>query len=160
MSIAEECESLVARCRSLMLATVDAHGEPWVSYAPFVRGSSREFYVFVSELARHTPNLRKHPTATVLIIEDEAESAQIFARRRVTFECDVDIIARNQADWDLIVDQFQETFGELIATLRSLADFSLVRFAPRTAVFVKGFGQAYRLQGTHLDQAVHLRRID
>ena len=52
------------------------------------------------------------------------------------------------------------SLGELIATLSSLADFTLFRLSPRSAVFVKGFGQAYRLEGADFGRARHLRRTD
>ncbi len=59
---------------------------------------------------------------------------------------------------NLFFNSFKDRFGAIISTLRELSDFKLVRLTPDHGTFVKGFGQAYRLEGARLDKAVHIQR--
>ena len=68
---------------SLSLATVDESGEPYASYAPFVVDDQRRFFLFVSDLSRHTGNMRHSGRASLLLIQDEGQREQIFARQRL-----------------------------------------------------------------------------
>jgi len=43
--------------RSLLLSTVDEAGLPEISYAPYVQDESGAFWLYLSDLARHT---RRH----------------------------------------------------------------------------------------------------
>ena len=57
---------------SLILATVNAEGQPLASSTPFVtRGE--DFYIFISnKLSPHTQNLLACATANILLVEDES----------------------------------------------------------------------------------------
>jgi putative heme iron utilization protein len=145
--IAGEARQLIARFRTLLLATADAGGVPHASYAPFVRADDGCFHIYISGLARHTRNLQATGRASVLIIEDERGADQPFARRRLTLECSAEPIARGTPEWHSILDAFAAEFGEIMAPLRELPDFTLFRLTPQSAVYVRGFGQAYRLNG-------------
>jgi hypothetical protein len=41
-------------------------------------------------------------------------------------------------------------------TLRLLADFHLIRLKPNSGLFVKGFGKAYEISGTRMDDLSHV----
>jgi len=128
---------------SLLLSTVDSDGQPHGSYAPFVMGAQRQFYIFVSGLAGHTRHLAETQRAAILLIEDEAQCTQIFARQRLSYSCTATFVDRHSDAWPQLADQFQQRFGDIIVTLRSLADFRLVRLTPYGGQFVMGFGAAY-----------------
>ena len=64
---------------SLCMSTVDSEGWPLISYAPFVVDDNRSFYVFLSDLAKHTSYLRESGKASVMFIEDENATAQILS---------------------------------------------------------------------------------
>lgn len=132
---------------SLMLATVDAQGNPLASYAPYVRDTGGDFYVFVSRLAEHAANLLAQGRASVMFIESETTARQPFARKRAVFSCDAAAEERTSALGRAILDRFRARFGEVIGVLEGLADFELVRLRPHTGRFVVGFGRAYRLGG-------------
>ena len=144
--------------QSLVLGTTTPAGQPDTSYAPFVSDAERNFYCFVSGLSAHTQNLRANPQATVLLIEDEAKSSNIFARRRLSYACTVSWLERDTPHWDAIADQFQDQFGEVVGLLRSLGDFQLVCLTPRSGRFVVGFGAAYQIQGDDLSQLVPMAK--
>lgn len=137
--------NLVTHCASLTLSTVSQNGEPHCSYAPFVRPDGDGFYIFISELAKHTESLTHNGTAGVLIIEDEAEASDIFARRRISLTCSAKFISREAPNWIAIVDQLQARHGDTVALLRELPDFSLVRLVPSAGTLVTGFAKATEL---------------
>ena len=133
--------------RTLMLATCGEGGMPDASYAPFVRGRHNVFYVYVSQLARHTANLSASRQASVLVIENEDTAREVFARRRLTFRCTAEPIERHSSHWDRVMDRFGVQFGEVIEFIRPLEDFVLFALRAESAVFVEGFAQAHRFEG-------------
>lgn len=147
-AVVEELVVFRRQFESLMLATVDQQGQPHASYAPFVRDPEGNFYVFVSALARHAATLALG-RAEVLLIEDEALSSNPFARRRLSFQCRSEVVAPGEA-WEQIMTEFSHRFGNIIATLRQLPDFTLYRLVPEHGLYVKGFGQAFRIPGADL----------
>lgn len=143
----EALTHLRSNCRSLLLATVGAEGAPDASYAPFAEDEGGAFLILVSGLARHTGNLLRSGQASALLIDDEATTGQIFARRRVTYLCSVDTVARDSTAWRTGLEALQRRHGAVIATLRDLSDFQLLRLVPKHGMLVLGFGQAWRLTG-------------
>ena len=91
---AQEYRDFLPSFRSLCLATVDETGKPDLSYAPHVLSPEGRFYVFLSDLARHTGLLRTSGCASVLLIEAEAQAQEIFARRRISFQCQAEQVER------------------------------------------------------------------
>lgn len=144
--------------QSVIISTVNEQGVPNASYTPFVIDAAKNIYIYVSGLATHTQNLHANPHVSVLFIEDESKTEQIFARRRLSFDCTASLIERDTDTWNDIVEQFQARFGELIEVLRGLPDFRIFRLTPNAGRFVVGFGTAYHIRGDQLDQLVHITR--
>jgi putative heme iron utilization protein len=138
--------------RSVMLATVNGEGVPEASYAPCVTDTAGNHYVFVSGLARHTRDLKETGTASALFIEDEQSARNIFARKRLSYQCDATLIPRESSECDEILYKFRELFGEIVKTLEQLPDFRLFRLSPRFGRYVPGFGQAFELEGQRVAQ--------
>lgn len=145
-----ECLAFIDACRAVVLATVDEHGEPDASQAPFVRDQGGRVYLYLSELAKHTPNLRRSGRASLLWLADEAATQNPFARQRLTLQGEASVVPRGCAEWERIMALFAERFGPTIAILRKLADFHLFRMRARSGSYVKGFGQAFVLYGEEL----------
>ncbi|WP_434360362.1 heme utilization protein HutZ [Parasalinivibrio latis] len=143
-------------CRTLQLATVDADGQPNVSYAPYALGG-KAYYILISELARHTQNLLEQPVLSLMMIEDEVNSKQMFARKRLTFDASVMQVSRDTEEWSQGIDALHRRFGEIVSGLSSLADFHLFRLTPVKGLFVKGFGQAFEVSGDDMVDVVHLK---
>lgn len=150
-----EIEALRAQCRSLMLATLDEQGAPNVSYAPFVFLDGH-YYVLVSEVARHGRNLKAVAKASLMLIEDEADSRQLYARVRLSHDAEVSQIARDSEHWNQAVDALTQRHGDLVTNLTRMADFSLFRLTPLQGLYVKGFGQAFEVSGDDQLDMVHL----
>ncbi|MEE9333368.1 MAG: pyridoxamine 5'-phosphate oxidase family protein [Granulosicoccaceae bacterium] len=158
--MAETPEQAVAdlqqRCGSLMMATLSEDGSPHSSYAPFCI-NGRHYLVLVSELALHTRNLLARPVLEIMLIEDESDASQLFARNRLTLSCEANEITSEHAEHTSLLDKFQRRHGKTVELLRQLPDFHLLRLTPRAGRFVRGFGQAYELGGDKLDQFVRSR---
>lgn len=158
--LAEEAQSLLGNFKTLLMSTVSAEGIPEASYAPFVRMEDNCFYIYVSQLSKHTSNLDTTGIASVLFIEDERDATQVFARRRLTFDCRAELIPRETDKWKEIMDAFSAKFGQVIDLVRPLADFKLFRMRPESGAYVRGFAQAYRITGPQLDSFEHIKVSD
>lgn len=140
--------------RSLILATVDGEGMPDASYAPYVRDEAKNFYLLASELATHTANLMKTKRSSVLFIENEGETSQIFGRKRLSFSCQVKEVDRECRQWTEIIGQMQAIHGEKVVTIASLADFHLFQLIPLRGRFVQGFGGIYEIAGANMAEVI------
>ena len=140
--------------KTIQLATVDEEGRPNVSYAPFVQ-NQEGYFVLISEIARHARNLQVNPHVSLMLIEDEESSKQLFARKRLTFDAIASVVERDSPLWAQVIGQMQERFGEIVEGLSQLQDFVLFNLKAERGLFVKGFGQAYQVSGDDLVDFVH-----
>ncbi len=137
--------------QSVLLSTLGEDGHPHSGYTPFVF-SGNDILIFVSQLSLHTRDLLANGQASAMLIADEADSAQIFARTRVSYQCNATVIARDDKCYESLLDELQGRHGKMLSLLRQLPDFVLFRLVPTQGQFVMGFGQAFKLSGPHLDQ--------
>ncbi len=142
--------------KTIQLATVDEEGRPNVSYAPYVQNQDG-YFVLISQIARHARNLEKNPNVSLMMIEDESDSKQLFARKRLTFDAVASMVERDTEQWQAVIAQMQDRFGEIIDGLSQLQDFILFNLKAEQGLFVKGFGQAYQVSGDDLVDFVHLQ---
>ena len=140
-----EIKAFVEQRRSLCLASVDAAGHPHASVTPFVLLDGC-LYIYISGLARHTDNMQSNPIVSVMFVEDESQTKQMFARRRLTYTATVGRVERETDDWHRVMAAFNEQFGEVIGVIRTLPDFVLLRLTPGKGNFVKGFGNAHEVE--------------
>ena len=122
------------------------------SYAPFVRIDDNAFYVNLSELSTHTRNLLGKASVSIMFLQAEEHSKQLFARKRLSFEGAAMVIERNSPLWIRVMDLFEQKFGEVVELIRPLEDFKLFRIVPSRGVFVRGFAQAYPVEGSELER--------
>ncbi len=130
--------------KTLLLATTQ-DGIPEMSYAPFVRDAEGVFYIYISELAQHTANLIANPQASVLFIQDEAQSANLFARARISLSCTAREIAKTDPLYNQQLLTMHTSFGEIIQLLSGLNDFHMFALQPIQGRYVAGFGRAYHI---------------
>lgn len=140
---------------TLQLGTVDKDGKPHTSYAPFAF-SEQGYYILVSDLATHGQNLKMSKAVSIMMIEDESEARSIFARRRLSFDTNAELIERESEQWKQGIDVMQTRLGEMIDNLSQLGDFRLYRLNPVIGRYVKGFGQAFDVTGEDMLSIVHL----
>lgn len=138
-------ERLLAEYRTASLATTDHSGSPHASYVPIAVDSEHNFYLFCSELAEHTVNLQSQGRASLILLEDESRSTQLFARNRLTVDGTIEPIGRDAQGWTQAAEVYRERFGKLFDQLVGLKDFHMFRLRPQGARLVVGFGAAYRV---------------
>ncbi len=151
------CASLIQDMRSLHLSTVGLDGIPHSSYTPYLYQIPNNFYIFVSQLAAHTRHLLAGETVSIMIIADEQSTSEIFARTRVSYQCEAKRITPDSHDYTSVLDKYQQRHGKMAALLRQLPDFVLFHLQPMNGQFVMGFGKAYALTGENLSEFEHTR---
>jgi heme iron utilization protein len=149
-------QTFTEQFESVVISTVSKDGIPNASYAPFVSDDLKNIYIYVSGLSTHTQNLNVVPKASILFIEDESKTQQIFARRRLNYECNVSLLKRDTATWMIVNSDFEERFGNIIKLFRDLPDFRIFKLTPTGGRFVIGFGAAYDVDSTNLNKLIHV----
>lgn len=140
--------------KSVMLSTVDEQGVPHSGYTPFIF-DGKDIVVFVSQLSLHTRDLLSTGKVSAMLIADESASAQIFARTRVSYQCNAVVVDKDTTSYEPLLDQLEKVHGKTTSLLRQLPDFVLFRLQPFSGQFVMGFGQAFKLSGDRLDSFEH-----
>ncbi|PWW15295.1 pyridoxamine 5'-phosphate oxidase family protein [Chryseobacterium sp. AG844] len=140
--VAPKVQELINASKSVILATVDAEGNPNSSYAPFVQ-VDQTFYILVSFMAKHTKNLADGRKTSIMFIEDESATKQIYARERLTLEAATSQIERDSEVWNAVVGKLRETHGKVVEVISEMGDFILIALQPVKGSYVNGFGSAY-----------------
>lgn len=140
--VAPKVQELINASKSMILATIDAEGNPNSSYAPFVQ-IDQTFYILVSFMAKHTKNLADGRKTSIMFIEDESATKQIYARERLTIEAAASQIERDSEVWNTVVTQLKEAHGKVVDVISEMGDFILIALQPVKGSYVNGFGSAY-----------------
>ena len=154
---ADVLAALKASMSTVHLATLGDNGLPHSGYAPFIFDGV-DIVIFVSQLALHTRDLLANGKVSAMMIDDESTAREIFARTRVSYQCEASVVAPNEKCYESLLDALQARHGKMIGLLRQLPDFVLFRLSPNAGQFVMGFGQAYKLTGAEFDTFEHARR--
>lgn len=144
-------QALLSRCGTVILSTLSPNGWPEPSVTPCLVEVPHG-YVFLSRLAPHTENLLKQPRAGVLWVEDEGRSRNLFARERLSAQCEVETMDRESPEGLRILDEMQARFGSTVDLLRGLPDFILFRLTPTKGRYIRGFGAAFAFDGFDLER--------
>ncbi len=148
-------QAFPSQFKSAVLGTVSTEGQPQASYAPCIVDADKNIYIFVSGLSAHTQNLSATGKVSVLFVEDEAKTTQMFARKRLSYDCSSVLLSRGTGKWDVIAQQFAERFGNIVEVMISLPDFRLFQLKPHSGRFVMGFGAAYDIDPKDLNKLIH-----
>jgi len=143
------------QANSALLATLGCDANPEASYAPCIWREG-DCFVFLSELASHTQNLKLNPSISLLLIEAETAAANAFARKRISLFGSAGIVARTDDTYKTVINDFYHRFGDVMKLIEPLADFHLFRIIVQRGRFIRGFGQAYALAGDRFEQLIHI----
>ncbi|WP_108061034.1 HugZ family pyridoxamine 5'-phosphate oxidase [Poseidonibacter lekithochrous] len=133
--------------QSLTLSTNDKQNNPFSSYAPFVKDNNH-YYVFISDMAKHTHNLRENKNCSLFFIEDEKECSNIFARKRAMIQCESIEFEKETNEESNILELFENKFDKkMVDMLKAMKDFHIFQFKPFYGEATFGFGKAYNLGG-------------
>ena len=163
--IERQCEAFLASRQSVVLSTRALNGELESSVVPFVMLESDEFAILVSELAQHTQNLLallKRPDTEYeqtssntksaglvagLLLADECQTEQLFARERLSLQMAVERVALDSEERTQILLCMKSQFGEVVDVLAGLPDFHCFKLKVVSGRYVRGFGAAYEFLG-------------
>jgi len=147
-------KELLEPFQSTVLATQGSNGYPFNSYAPFFY-DGEVVYIFISDIATHAKNMQTIPKASAFFIEDESATSNIFRRKRISLQCDVERIAREDDRFEPIMQNFQTKFeGTTLPMLMNMGDFNLYALTPVYGEATFGFGEAYNIGGEKMNQLV------
>ncbi len=147
-------KELLEPFQSVVLGTLSNNGYPFSSYAPFYYDGEK-VYIFISDIATHAKNMQAKPKASAFFIEDESITSNIFRRKRISLQCDVIRIARDEEKFQTIMESFQEKFeGATLPMLMGMNDFNLYALTPIYGEATFGFGEAYNIGGEKMNQLV------
>ena len=150
----QKLSELISGYQSVILGTQSSNGYPFCSYAPFFY-DDEEIYIFISDIATHAQNIQTTYKASALFIEDESKSPNIFARKRISLQCDVTSIGRDEERFKRVMKQFQDKFDpSLVTMLMGMKDFNLYALRPVYGEATFGFGEAYHIGGEKMNQLV------
>ena len=135
-------ENLLKSQKSLMISSLGKGNNPEISYAPFVMLDNK-IYLYLSKTANHYYNLRDNHKCSIMIIEDESSAKTIFARSRVSFNCEANIMDSVRAE---IFSRFDEVQDAKMISMFKEMDFDMFELEIKSGRLVKGFGQAYEIR--------------
>ena len=152
--MAKNLNEFLEPLKSLTIGSLDEKAYPFTSYAPFVK-YEHKYYVYLSLMAKHSSNLTQNKIASIFFCEDEQTCKNIFAKKRVSIQCETLKLDQNTQEEKVILDEFRSKFGnEMIDMLKNMGDFYLFEFSPFYGEAVFGFGQAYNLGGENFEEFV------
>lgn len=150
----EKLSELLAGYQSVVLGTQGNNGYPFSSYAPFYY-DGEEVYIFISNIATHAKNIQAIPQASAFFIEDESKSDNIFARKRISLQCDVISISRDEETFTTVMENFKDKFdSSMVTMLMGMKDFNLYALKPIYGEATFGFGEAYHIGGEKMNELV------
>ena len=147
-------KKFITTIQTAIIGTVDKNNHPFSSYAPYVYDTNR-FYVYISDIATHAKNIQKNPKASLFFVEDESKTENLFARKRISLQCDSIKIARETERFEAVLDLFAQKFdAKMVATLKKMTDFNLYELKVNYGEATFGFGKAYFIGGENMDELV------
>ena len=161
--ILKEAESekniLLENMNTVIISTVNSENIPNASYAPAAVDSDNNFFIYISNLSKHSHNLRQSSQASIMIIEDEIDSENIFGRKRLTLDISVSLIERESDNWSANIKLLEDKFGETLTYLKKLTDFNLFKLSPINGLLVYGFGKAFKFSDSKLTPPMHINEV-
>lgn len=145
--------------QSVCINSLDENKEPFSSYAPFIKVEGK-YYVYLSMMAKHFHNLSNYDKCSLLLLEDEKDCKNIFARKRVSLQCNVKMYEQNSAKEKDILEEFKNKFDEnMVEALKNLGDFYIFEFEPYFGQAVFGFGKAYDIGGENFEELLQRENL-
>ena len=110
-------KDFIQNIQTAIIATLDSDGNPFNSYAPYVYDDNR-FYVYISDIATHAKNLQRNPKSSLFFVQDESKTENLFARKRISVQCDSLKIERGSERFEEVLALFAQKFdAKMVAQL-------------------------------------------
>ena len=147
-------KDFIAHIQTAIIGTLDKDHLPFSSYAPYIYGNNR-FYVYISDIATHAKNIQASPKVSLFFIEDESKTDNLFARKRISLQCDSAKITRSSERFEEVLALFAQKFdAKMVETLKKMTDFNLFEFKVTYGEATFGFGKAYLIGGEQMNELV------
>lgn len=150
MNIQDRINAILATQEACALATTNSLGLAETSYCPFLFYNDH-CYIFISELAGHTQNLKQCTDCASLTMSEATPNP--FTRPRIALNHKATFVEREERDWNNLMALFESKLGNTVAMLRSLPDFHLVKLEILGGTYIEGFGKAYQFEGCEFASA-------
>ncbi|MBK3496690.1 pyridoxamine 5'-phosphate oxidase family protein [Viridibacillus sp. YIM B01967] len=130
----------IDKCKTVVISSKDDNGDPFTSYAPYVQHDGK-IYIYISIITDHYKFIEERSLISIMMLADEQDAPNLFARERVRFQCTAENIGNN--GHEEIFAKFENNHGvPMMGVLRGL-DLSLFELMPKEGRYVIGFGQAF-----------------
>ncbi|MGL4668215.1 MAG: HugZ family protein [Saezia sp.] len=149
-----EIDKLHDHTKTLILSTMDKQGELETSYSPYLFDQGY-YYFLASDLAPHSENMKNHLNISFLLIEDEGQAKNIYARARLSYKATVSIIDKKSDEYTDITTKLRQRTGKTVDLLLTINDFNLYKIHPSKGRLVIGFGKAY-LINAETNEIIHV----
>jgi putative heme iron utilization protein len=147
-------KKFLVNIQTAIIGTLDKNNHPFSSYAPYVYDENR-FYVYISDIATHAKNIQKNSKVSLFFVEDESKTENMFARKRISLQCNSQKVARGSERFETVLELFSQKFdATMVATLKQMVDFNLYEFKVTYGEATFGFGKAYFVGGENMDELV------
>ncbi len=99
-------------------------------------------FTFTSPTLPLMLKLAKHTQSIVFFVEDESKTDNLFARKRVSLQCDSQKIERGSDRFEEVLGLFAAKFdAKMVGTLKKMLDFNLYEFKVTYGEATFGFGK-------------------
>ena len=133
--------------KTIFVSVTGDDGIPDLGTSPFIRDDMGSFYIYTSTLSAHVRALIKGNATRFLLIADEGQSQNIWARLRLKFTASVEVIERGTEQFNKTADEMEASFGATMGLIRQFSDFQMVKITPKRGVIVTGFASAFDVEG-------------
>lgn len=150
-----DIEGFMNEFNSVILSTLSSQNEVLITYAPVLRDGD-DLYIYISEVADHYSSIKANPeNIEIMFLEDEAKAKSVIARKRLRYRVKATFMQRGEL-FDKVYDNFVERVGKSggVGQIRNMLDFHLIKLELGKGRFVRGFGQAYDLNGKNIQPAL------
>jgi len=135
---------LLVSSKIASLGTIN-EDQPFVSMVSFSSAQDfSEFYIHISQLAKHTKNILKNNKVSLMICQPETFTSNPQKLARISIMGNVNLVDKADENYELIKRNFltKNPFAEMYFTL---GDFQLYRIEVEKARYVAGFAKTFNL---------------
>lgn len=150
---AADCLTTLLTDGAIASLAVNDQGHPAVSAVPYgVLRDPLRVFLLISDLSGHTAALRQDPRCSLMIHDSPRpeDPNHNHALTRVMIKTEAQFLTREEAATCGAEVQYREKYP-IAEMLLGLRDFHFCQLTPQAGIFVRGFGQAYRVSGPNLE---------
>lgn len=147
-------KEFISKIKTAVIGSLDNQGHPFSSYAPYIYDNNR-FYIYISDIATHAKNLQANPHCSLFFAEDESQTENLFARKRISLQCTASKIERDSNRFEALFHLYNEKFDStMVEMLKKMTDFNLFELEVTAGEATFGFGEAYTIGGQNMNELI------